>query len=300
MTGIHNMLHSLHLLPNFPFSLSHRLHPSPLSTPNPSPSYSSSLFNFRPTTIFSLRTKSEPWLALAQLPDEPTTPPSEQEQQGPIQLPSISSSSSSSSPLFGNPDDPSPLQVATSVLLTGAISVFLFRSLRRRAKRAKELRVRSSGIKKDLKEEALDSLKAMRSASIDAGAPPSPAQALLGGLAAGVITIVLYKFTTTIEAALNRQTISDNFSVRQITITIRTIINGLCYLATFVFGINSVGLILYSGQLAINSIMEPSMSNTASSKDEEQLGTANSSANIPTDNVESNKNDGEQSSDRNQ
>lgn len=39
----------------------------------------------------------------------------------------------------------------------------------------------------------------------------------------------------------------------------RTIINGLCYLATFVFGINSVGLLLYSGQLAINSFMDDSI-----------------------------------------
>ena len=32
----------------------------------------------------------------------------------------------------------------------------------------------------------------------------------------------------------------------------RTIINGMCYLATFVFGFNSVGLFLYTGQLAMN------------------------------------------------
>jgi ABC-type sulfate transport system permease subunit len=38
-------------------------------------------------------------------------------------------------------------------------------------------------------------------------------QALLGGVAAGVIALFLYKFATTIEASLNRQTISDNFSV---------------------------------------------------------------------------------------
>ncbi|KQJ94588.1 hypothetical protein BRADI_3g11370v3 [Brachypodium distachyon] len=41
--------------------------------------------------------------------------------------------------LFSVDDNPTSLQVATSVLLTGAISVFLFRSLRRRARRAKEL-----------------------------------------------------------------------------------------------------------------------------------------------------------------
>lgn len=64
-----------------------------------------------------------------------------------------------------------------------------------------------------MKEEALDSLKAMSSTSIEAKSPPSPVQALLGGISAGVIAVILYKFTTTIEAALNRQTISDNFSV---------------------------------------------------------------------------------------
>ncbi|EPS60533.1 hypothetical protein M569_14271, partial [Genlisea aurea] len=146
-----------------------------------------------------------------------------------------------------------PLQSAASLLLTGAIAVFLFRSLRRRAKRVTETRFTSSGEKKALKEEALESLKK----SVALPPPPSkspttPVQALLGALAAAVIALVLYRFTTTIESALNRQTISDNYSVRQITVTIRTIINGLCYLATFVFGANSVGLLLYSGQLAVN------------------------------------------------
>lgn len=60
----------------------------------------------------------------------------------------------------------------------------------------------------------MDALKAMKLSSAEPGSPPSPAQALLGGLTAGVIAIILYKFATTIEAALNRQTISDNFSVR--------------------------------------------------------------------------------------
>lgn len=39
---------------------------------------------------------------------------------------------------------------------------------------------------------------------------------------------------------------------------LRTIINGICYLATFVFGVNSVGLILYAGQLALGSFGESS------------------------------------------
>ncbi|KAJ0046553.1 hypothetical protein Pint_04655 [Pistacia integerrima] len=176
----------------------------------------------------------EPCLAQVQEPTTITTSPPPEE--GPIEL---------TQSIFATSDDPSPLQVATSVLLTGAISVFLFRSLRRRAKRSKEL--------------------------VEAKSPPSPVQALLGGLTAGVIALILYKFTTTVEAALNRQTISDNFSVRQITITIRTIINGLCYLATFVFGINSIGLLLYSGQLTINSFTEDSGGKDTENKGEQAI-----------------------------
>lgn len=57
------------------------------------------------------------------------------EEDGPIELPPSSSTNS----IFATSDDPSPLQLATSVMLTGAITIFLFRSLRRRAKRSKEL-----------------------------------------------------------------------------------------------------------------------------------------------------------------
>lgn len=61
----------------------------------------------------------------------------------------------------------------------------------------------------------MEKLKAMGSAPIEEGgkSTPSAAQAFLGAVSAGVIAVILYKFTTTIEAGLNRQTISDNFSV---------------------------------------------------------------------------------------
>lgn len=59
----------------------------------------------------------------------------------------------------------------------------------------------------------MENLKVMAPTPLDAKSPPSPVQALLGALSAGVIALILYKFTTTIEASLNRQTLSDNFSV---------------------------------------------------------------------------------------
>ncbi|XP_049402256.1 uncharacterized protein LOC125866015 [Solanum stenotomum] len=240
-------------------------------------------------------TKSHaPSSLLAEAPDETVVSGDETNnappEEGPIELPS------SITNIFATSDDPSPLQTATSLLLTGAISVFLFRSLRRRAKRAKELKLRSTGAKKTLKEEAVESLKAITPTPIDAKTPPSPAQALLGGLTAGVIALLLYKFTTTIEASLNRQALSDSFSVRQITITIRTIINGICYLATFVFGINSIGLFLYSGQLALNSIMGDSASGETNNKGEAQLSSKDSTPTRPVDSTEGNKDDGNKTS----
>lgn len=270
------------LTSNFPFSLSHHHFLSP-----------SLNFPHRPRlrTRYSPRPK-QPWLA-AQATSEPTTTAKpEEEEGGPVEF------FTPSTPIFATDDDPSPIQVATSVLLTGAISVFLFRSLRRRARRAKELKFRSSEVKKSLKEEALDNLKAMGSASIESKGPPSPVQALLGAISAGVIAAILYKFTTTIEAALNQQTISDSYSARQITITVRTIVNGLCYLATFIFGINSIGLFLYAGQLAINSFMEGSTDKETKSKGGEQLSSTNSTVENPTSAGDSSKDN--QSSDDSQ
>lgn len=115
------------LFSNFPFTLSlthnHKLF---LSPPTHSSPFSSlhrpiSFHSVSPLTThhcFCLPQFSE--LADATFLDD----------NGPVELPST---------IFATTDDPSSLQVATSVLLTGAISVFLFRSLRRRAKRVKEL-----------------------------------------------------------------------------------------------------------------------------------------------------------------
>ncbi|CAK8532732.1 unnamed protein product [Lathyrus sativus] len=155
-------------------------------------------------------------------------------------------------------DDFSLNQVTFSVVLSGAIAVFLFPAIQRRIKTAKQLKYRSSGVKKSSLNSSKTSKKSKKR--------PSPDQALLGAIIAGIIAVILYRFTITIEASLYRQSISDNFSVRQITITIRTVINGLCYLATFVYGINSFGLLLYSGQLAINTYVKGSSSGKKSTE----------------------------------
>ncbi|KAL0711786.1 hypothetical protein Bca4012_018764 [Brassica carinata] len=79
-------------------------------------------------------------------------------------------------------------------MLTGTITIFLFRSIRRRAKCSKELTFRSSGAKKSLKDEAMEKLKVMGSAPIEQGggkSTPSAAQAFFGAVSAGVIAVIL-------------------------------------------------------------------------------------------------------------
>lgn len=72
----------------------------------------------------------------------------------------------------------------------------------------------------------------------------------------------------------------------------------MCYLATFVFGINAVGLVLYAGQLAINSIMEDTSTETEN-QGKEQSGSLNSTVESPPNSgVNSGKDD--QSSDETQ
>ncbi|XP_020203141.1 uncharacterized protein LOC109788738 [Cajanus cajan] len=239
---LHSHQHLLFSTLPVPLSLTHHHHH------HPSPSL---IFLHRPITTTTTTVSAIPYDAwLAQL-----TTTQELLGGGPIELPFSTPS------VFTDEPSSSTLQLASTLLLSGAIALFLFRSIRRRVKRAKQLKFRSSGVNK-----SLDSLNAMRSSSIKAKNPPSPDQALLGAVIAGVIAVFLYRFTTSIESSLGRQTLSDNFSVRQITITIRTIINGLCYLATFVYGINSVGLFLYSGQLAMDTIVGGSTGKESESK----------------------------------
>ncbi|CAA0816331.1 Unknown protein [Striga hermonthica] len=224
--------------------------------------------------------KSSPWLA--HLSDHLAAA---QPAVGPIGLrPSISSLLAA--------DDSGALQTAASVLLTGALALFLFRSLRRRAKHAKQMRFRATGANENLNMTSKPSGKKTK-------ALPSPDEALLGAVIAAMFGVLLYKFTTTIEFSLNNQKLSNNYSVRQITITIRTIINGLCYLATFVFGFNSLGLFLYSGQLAPNSLVEEGPSgrevkvplNTSRMKDMNNSDTTESGEEQTSDKTVEHKNE---------
>ncbi|CAK9198897.1 unnamed protein product [Sphagnum troendelagicum] len=201
-------------------------------------------------------------------------------EEGPIELPPAEIYDPLAIP------ETTPLQAVASILLTGAITVLLIRAVRRRSKRAKEMKFRSTGeesAKKSIKEQAKEAA-AIRGGLLTKAAPPevegpklNPLQTLLGAVMAAIIALVLYKFTTTVEAGFSDKAVSSNYSIRNLTITVRTIITGICYLATFVFAANSIGLTLYSLQLALNLDPPSSPTNDSIDKKRELLSDSPSS-----------------------
>ncbi|CAA2938684.1 DUF3082 domain-containing [Olea europaea subsp. europaea] len=117
-------------------------------------------------------------------------------EEGPVEF------SPSIPPIFSTSNDPAPLLTVPSLSFFSGPS----------AAAPSVPKKRSSGAKKSLKEEVLKSLRAVSLSPVTTKAAPWPVQALLGELSAGVIAMILYKFTTTIEASLNRQILSDKFS----------------------------------------------------------------------------------------
>ncbi|KAF9587325.1 hypothetical protein IFM89_001315, partial [Coptis chinensis] len=104
-------------------------------------------------------------------------------------------------------------------------------------------------------------------------------------LRSGTYLLIVDKVLTKRPCFTSSEVRSDNNNDK--VRALRTTINGICYLATFVFSINSVGLILYSGQLALNSFMDGSKSEATFSQDEGKLGT-NSVTTGTVDDKESN------------
>jgi hypothetical protein len=70
----------------------------------------------------------------------------------------------------------------------------------------------------------------------------------------------------------------------------------LTYLATFIFGLNSLGLLLYSGQLALKSFTGDSIEKETENKSADQSSLSNLSVETRTNDAELSGRNEEQSS----
>jgi len=57
-----------------------------------------------------------------------------------------------------------------------------------------------------------------------------------------VICFLLFQVCGLVDGYFDRQELPDQYTARNITVTLRTVARGLAYLLTFLFGANCVGL----------------------------------------------------------
>lgn len=82
----------------------------------------------------------------------------------------------------------------------------------------------------------------------------SAKDSFIGGVTGLGISFVLYGFAQTISASFDGREVPDSYQVRQITITVRTIVTGLAYLATFVYAANGTGLVALAAQKTLDKL----------------------------------------------
>lgn len=63
-----------------------------------------------------------------------------------------------------------------------------------------------------------------------------------GAVQAGAICFALFQVCGLIDGYFGNQEMPDQYTARNVTVTLRTIVRGLAYLITFLFGVNCVGL----------------------------------------------------------
>ncbi|KAK9908155.1 hypothetical protein WJX75_003460 [Coccomyxa subellipsoidea] len=81
----------------------------------------------------------------------------------------------------------------------------------------------------------------------------TPLQSLWSAVQTGACAYGLYLFATNVDGYFEGQQLPDQYTARNITVTIRTIVRGLSYLITFIFAANAVGLGALTVDLVLNS-----------------------------------------------
>lgn len=91
---------------------------------------------------------------------------------------------------------------------------------------------------------------------------PGPLRCLSGAVVAGGLAIALYSLTSSIAQNFASKPIqSDNFTVVNITVAVRTLVVGVSALATGIFGLIAIGLAALAIQVLFNPPASPTDAN---------------------------------------
>ena len=70
-----------------------------------------------------------------------------------------------------------------------------------------------------------------------------------GALQAGFLCYLLYLFSSRLDGYFDSQQVPSQFTARNITLTVQTIVRAVSYLFTFICGVNTLGLTGAPGKL---------------------------------------------------
>eukprot|EP00793_Prasinoderma_coloniale_P006745 PRCOL_00001575-RA len=154
---------------------------------------------------------------------------------------------------------PEPLRQGASVLFTVLLGYYLFFRLSKRAEIAasqpireleRERREARSLIIEPAKVKGESEGDAEAQEEADAPRKDLPVKQLWSGAATGLFfTLLSYKFTSVVEGFIDGSGFAtDDATVYQLAITFRTILLGLGWLLTGIYGVNTVGLTLLAGR----------------------------------------------------
>lgn len=146
--------------------------------------------------------------------------------------------------VYANPDwqmgvpteEATPLQNLFGFLFTAFCGWYFWRVVKKRGKRAQTFRVANQLSPEELKEREEE--RKLKDKKLNAS------QAFTGGITGIAISAGLYIFASKISTGFDNSRLPESYTARQISITVRTIVEGLVYLATFVYAANGVGLTL--------------------------------------------------------
>ena len=141
-------------------------------------------------------------------------------------------------------DEATPLQNVFGFFFTAFSFWYFARAVRKRSGKAREFRVANRLPEEERKK--MDEERAQKTKELTA------MQSFTGGLTGLGISAVLYVFASKVSASFDGKALPESETVRQISITVRTIVEGLSYLATFVYAANGVGLIALAGQKTLD------------------------------------------------
>mmetsp|Transcript_11059 Transcript_11059/g.44532 ORF Transcript_11059/g.44532 Transcript_11059/m.44532 type:complete len:297 (+) Transcript_11059:678-1568(+) len=145
-------------------------------------------------------------------------------------------------------DQATPLENGFGLLFTAFCCWYFLKVVKKRAARAKDIRLSNTSSSEERKRRNDEDLVKARNLSAQ--------QSFVGGITGLGISFLLFGFAQNIQADFDGRALPESYQVRQITVTVRTIVEGLAYLATFIYAANGVGLMALGLQKCIFFTME--------------------------------------------